>query len=107
MSAGVRDIMGATDLPVLVDCDDGYGDVKNVAHTVARYEAMGASAIFIEDQRAPKRCGHMSGKEVIDAEAMAGQLRAAAAARRKGGAVIIALTGSRPVVSLHEAFAPA
>ena len=81
MSAGIRDIMAATSLPVLVDCDDGYGDVKNVARTIAGYEAMGVSAIFMEDQRAPKRCGHMAGKDVIDADAMAAKLRAAAAAR--------------------------
>src|SRR5690348_14174307 len=67
MSAGIRDIMTASNLPVLVDCDDGYGDVKNVARTVAGYEAMGVSAIFMEDQRAPKRCGHMAGKDVIEA----------------------------------------
>src|SRR5713101_1655846 len=81
ISAGVRDIIAASRLPVLVDCDDGYGDVKNVARTVAAYEAMGVSAVFIEDQRAPKRCGHMAGKDVIDAEAMAAKLAAAAAAR--------------------------
>ena len=76
MSAGVRDIMAGSRLPVLIDGDDGYGDVKNVVHTVAGYEAMGASAIFIEDQRAPKRCGHMAGKSVIETEAMARKLRA-------------------------------
>jgi 2-methylisocitrate lyase-like PEP mutase family enzyme len=47
MSAGIRDIMAASSLPVLVDCDDGYGDVKNVARTVACYEAMGVSTIFM------------------------------------------------------------
>src|SRR6266540_2686756 len=52
MSAGIRDIMAATSLPVLVDCDDCYGDVKNVARTISGYEAMGVSAIFMEDQRA-------------------------------------------------------
>src|SRR5580704_16061142 len=72
MSAGIRDIMAASSLPVLVDCDDGYGDAKNVARTIAGYEAMGVSAIFMEDQRAPKRCGHMAGKDVIDAGAMHG-----------------------------------
>src|SRR6516225_5773888 len=71
MSAGIRDIMAASSLPVLVDCDDGYGDAKNVARTIAGYEAMGVSAIFMEDQRAPKRCGHMAGKDVIDADARA------------------------------------
>jgi 2-methylisocitrate lyase-like PEP mutase family enzyme len=55
-SAGVHDILAACDLPVLVDADDGYGDAKNVTHTVSAYEAMGVSAIFIEDQASPKRC---------------------------------------------------
>ena len=103
MSAGVREIMSATDLPVLVDCDDGYGDVKNVAGTVACYEALGASAIFIEDQRAPKRCGHRAGKEVIEADVMAAKLRAAAAARSNGDLFIIARTDARAVHGLDEA----
>src|SRR5262252_9947747 len=102
MSAGIRDIMAASELPVLVDCDDGYGDVKNAAHTIASYEAMGVSAIFMEDQRAPKRCGHMAGKEVIEAEAMAGKLAAAAAAR-SGDLFIIARTDARAVHGLDEA----
>ena len=54
ISAGVRDIVAASGLPVLVDCDDGYGDAKNVARTVQGYEAMGVAAIFMEDQVAPK-----------------------------------------------------
>jgi 2-methylisocitrate lyase-like PEP mutase family enzyme len=103
MSAGIRDIMAASSLPVLVDCDDGYGDVKNVARTVAGYEAMGASAIFIEDQRAPKRCGHMAGKDVIDAEQMAMKLRAAAQARRSPELFIIARTDARAVHGLDDA----
>ena len=82
ISAGIRDIMAATGLPVLVDGDTGYGDVKNVTHTVQGYEAMGVAAIFIEDQGAPKRCGHMAGKDVIHADVMVGKIRAAVAARR-------------------------
>ena len=103
MSAGIRDIMAATDLPVLVDGDDGYGDAKNVARAIAGYEAMGVAAIFIEDQRAPKRCGHMAGKDVIDADAMAAKLRAAAAARRNPDTFIIARTDARAVTSLEDA----
>ena len=57
--------MAACDLPVFVDGDDGYGDVKNVVHTVQSYERMGVSAILIEDQQWPKRCGHMDGKKVV------------------------------------------
>jgi 2-methylisocitrate lyase-like PEP mutase family enzyme len=103
MSAGIRDIMAASSLPVLVDCDDGYGDAKNVARTIAGYEAMGVSAIFMEDQRAPKRCGHMAGKEVIDAEAMAAKLRAAVDARRSADLFVIARTDARAVHGLDEA----
>ena len=103
MSAGIRDIMAATRLPVLIDCDDGYGDVKNVTRTVAAYEAIGVSAIFMEDQRAPKRCGHMAGKSVIAADAMAAKLRAAVAARRSTDLFIIARTDARAVHGLDEA----
>src|SRR5438132_7983873 len=103
MSAGIRDIMSASSLPVLIDCDDGYGDVKNVTRTIAGYEAMGVSAIFMEDQRAPKRCGHMAGKAVIPAELMAAKLRAAVAARRSGDLFIIARTDARAVHDLDEA----
>src|SRR5215831_14630744 len=77
MSAGIRDIMAASSLPVLVDCDDGYGDAKNVARTIAGYEAMGVSAIFMEDQRA--------------------------AARRGADLFIIARTDARAVYGLDEA----
>jgi 2-methylisocitrate lyase-like PEP mutase family enzyme len=76
-AAGVRDIIAACDLPVLVDADDGYGDAKNVTHTIASYEALGVSAVFIEDQVSPKRCGHMSGKEVVPAKIMEERIEAA------------------------------
>jgi 2-methylisocitrate lyase-like PEP mutase family enzyme len=101
MSAGVRDITAASTLPVLVDCDDGYGDAKNVARTISGYEAMGVAAIFMEDQRAPKRCGHMAGKDVIDAELMAAKIRAAAEAR--SDMFLIARTDARAVHGLDDA----
>ena len=56
MAEGVRDILEAAGIPALIDGDHGYGDAKNVARTVMTYEAMGAGALFIEDQVAPKRC---------------------------------------------------
>src|SRR5438552_1020747 len=67
----VRQIINASPLPVLVDADDGYGDAKSVTRTIREYEAMGVSAIFIEDQAAPKKCGHMEGKKVIEQKSMA------------------------------------
>src|SRR6058998_3169527 len=103
MSAGIRDIMAASSLPVLVDCDDGYGDAKNVARTIAGYEAMGVAAIFMEDQVAPKRCGHMAGKRVIEPAAMGAKIRAAAAARHKADTFIIARTDARAVHGLDDA----
>src|SRR6058998_3601431 len=102
MSAGIRDIMAASSLPVLVDCDDGYGDAKNVARTIRGYEAMGVAAIFMEDQRAPKRCGHMAGKDVVDAAVMVAKIRAAVAARQNG-IFIVARTDARAVHGLDEA----
>ncbi|MEA2982079.1 MAG: hypothetical protein QOF09_3902 [Alphaproteobacteria bacterium] len=103
ISAGIRDIMAATRLPVLVDGDTGYGDVKNVAHTIEGYEAMGAAAIFLEDQVAPKRCGHMAGKDVIPAEQMVAKIKAAVGARRNKDFFIIARTDARAVHGLDEA----
>src|SRR5436305_224978 len=103
MSAGIRDIMAASSLPVLVDCDDGYGDAKNVARTVTGYEAMGVSAIVMEDQRAPKRCGHMAGKDVIEADVMTAKLRAAVDAPESPDRFIIARNDARAVHGLDDA----
>ena len=103
MSAGVRDIVAASSLPVLVDGDDGYGDVKNVTRTIQSYEEIGASAIFIEDQKSPKRCGHMAGKDVIDAETMVTKIKAAAAARKNPDTFLIARTDARAIFGLDDA----
>jgi 2-methylisocitrate lyase-like PEP mutase family enzyme len=103
ISAGIRDIMAATSLPVMVDGDTGYGDVKNVAHTIEGYEAMGASSIFLEDQIAPKRCGHMAGKDVIPATDMVAKIKAAVGARRNKDFFLIARTDARAVHGLDEA----
>lgn len=103
ISSGIRDIMAATDLPVLIDADDGYGDVKNVTRTIQTYERMGAAAIFIEDQVSPKRCGHMEGKDVVPTEVMEKKIRAAAAARQNKDTFLIARTDARAVHGLDEA----
>ena len=102
-SAVMRDTIAACSLPVLVDADDAYGDAKNVARVVQGYEAMGASAIFLEDQQAPKRCGHMLGKKVIPAEEHVGKLRAAVAARHNPETFIIARTDALAPLGLDEA----
>src|SRR6266498_949101 len=91
IAAAVRDIIAACDVPVLVDIDDGYGDVKNAVHTVQTYERIGASAVFLEDQAWPKRCGHMAGKKVVPAEIMEAKIRATMAERLGFNAICFGL----------------
>src|SRR5271167_4311211 len=81
-------IRGVVDLPIIVDADTGFGNAHNVAHTVATLERSGASAIQLEDQRAPKRCGHFAGKEVIPLDEAVGKIKAAVDARREGLLII-------------------
>ena len=69
-------------IPVIVDADTGFGEAIHVERTVRELEAAGAAAIQIEDQRWPKRCGHLSGKTLIEPAEMCAKLRAAAAARQ-------------------------
>ncbi|HVI23423.1 MAG TPA: isocitrate lyase/PEP mutase family protein [Myxococcales bacterium] len=87
--AAVRDIMTGSSLPVLVDLDDGYGDAKNVTFAVRCMEAIRVSAIFIEDQQAPKKCGQMDDKHVIEPDEMVAKIRAAVEARSSPGAMFV------------------
>lgn len=100
---GARDIVAASCLPVLIDADDGYGDVKNVTRTIIGYEALGASALFFEDQRAPKRCGHLAGKSVVSPQVMEAKLRAAIAARSNPDFFLIARTDAIEPNGLDDA----
>src|SRR2546421_5734936 len=88
----VKDIMAATDLPIMVDADDGYGDVKNVTHTVRAYEGLGIQAVFIEDQQPPVECGHMADKKVVPVEQMIAKVKAAVAARNSKEFFVLART---------------
>src|SRR2546421_10133824 len=72
----IRQIVSASQLPVLVDAGDGFGDVKNVTRTVRGYEQLGVSAIFIEDQEAPVSCGQMGEKSVVPVREMVGKIKA-------------------------------
>jgi 2-methylisocitrate lyase-like PEP mutase family enzyme len=103
IAAAVRDIIAATEVPVLVDIDDGYGDVKNAVHTVQAYERMGTSAVFLEDQAWPKRCGHMAGKKVVPAEVMEAKIKATMAERLDPETLICVRTDARAVLGLDEA----
>lgn len=103
MADGVRDILAATTLPLMIDGDDGYGDVKNVTRTMRTYERLGAAAIFIEDQVSPKRCGHMAGKSVVPTEVMERKISAAAAARDSKDTFLLARTDARALEGLDGA----
>jgi len=98
-----RDVLDATSVPVIVDADDGYGDVKNVLYTVHSYERMGASAIVLEDQRWPKRCGHLDGKAVVSVEEMEAKVRIAASEKLYPDTMIVARTDARAVHGLDDA----
>jgi 2-methylisocitrate lyase-like PEP mutase family enzyme len=87
-------IRNVTELPIVVDADTGFGNAVNVTHTVRMLERAGASAIQIEDQASPKRCGHFEGKELISAREMVAKVKAAVDARREG-IVVIARTDAR------------
>ncbi len=103
MVAHAANLVQATNLPVIADADTGYGNALNVLRTVRDYERAGVAALHIEDQVAPKRCGHFSGKEVIRREEMIGKIEAALDARRNPDLVIIARTDARAVLGLEEA----
>ena len=98
-----RRIALATSLPLLADADTGFGEALNVERTVRLFEAAGAAGIHLEDQQLPKRCGHLSGKQLVGPEAMAAKVRAAAAARRDPDFVIIARTDARGVSGFDDA----
>ena len=88
-TARIRD---AVDVPLIVDADTGFGNALNVIHTVRTLERAGADCIQLEDQVAPKRCGHFSGKEVISTEEAVSKIKAAVDARRDPDFLIMART---------------
>ena len=96
-------ITRSIDIPLIVDADVGFGEAINVERTVQELEAAGAAAIQLEDQVLPKRCGHLSGKALIEIEAMCTKIRAAAAARFDDDTVILARTDARGVDGIEAA----
>ncbi len=98
-----RSVAQATSLPLISDADTGFGEALNVERTVRLFEAAGAAGIHLEDQQMPKRCGHLSGKSLIEPNEMAAKVRAAAAARRDPDFVVIARTDARGVHGFDEA----
>jgi len=103
MVENARRIAQAVDIPLIADADTGYGNPLNVIRAVKSYEAAGAAAIHIEDQVFPKKCGHLSGKQVVPVEEMVQKVRAAIYAREDEDFVIIARTDARAVEGLGRA----
>ena len=103
MVSNAKRIVQAVDVPVIADGDTGYGNPINVIRTIREYEAAGVSAIQLEDQVAPKKCGHMEGKQVISSEEMARKIGAAVDAREKKDFLIIARTDARAVEGIDSA----
>ena len=103
MAGNAGRIAACVDIPVIADADTGYGNPLNVIRTVGAYEAAGVAGIHIEDQVAPKKCGHMEGKLVIPAEEMVEKVRAAVEARTQPEFVIIARTDARAPEGLERA----
>ncbi len=94
-------------LPLLCDADTGFGTGIHVERCVQMFEQAGTAGIHLEDQEMPKRCGHLSGKALVDTATMVGKIQAAVAARQDAAFVIIARTDARGVTSLDDAIARA
>ena len=95
MVSHAAQIAGATSLPVIADADDGFGNALTVMRTVESYERAGVAGIHIEDQVAPKRCGHLAGKRVLSLDEAVGKFKAALTARQDPAFTIIARTDAR------------
>ena len=96
-------IARVTDLPALVDADTGFGEPMNVARTVQILEDAGVAGLHLEDQVNPKRCGHLDGKQVVDADTAIKRIRAAVQARRDPDFLIMARTDIRGIEGLAAA----
>lgn len=103
MTDNARRMAAAVDVPLIADADTGYGNPLNVIRTVRDYERAGVAAIQLEDQVAPKRCGHMEGKAVVPVTDMVAKLEAAVAARTDPDLLIIARTDAAAVDGLDAA----
>ncbi|MEI4273719.1 isocitrate lyase/PEP mutase family protein [Klenkia sp. LSe6-5] len=113
MTDNARRMAQAVEVPLIADADTGYGNALNVVRTVREYEQAGVGGLQLEDQVSPKRCGHMSGKAVVDVEEAVAKVRAAVAARTDPDLVVIARTdvaqveGTRAAIDRALRFADA
>ena len=103
MAQQARYVARAVSVPVIADADTGYGEILNVARAVEEFEHAGLAGIHLEDQVAPKRCGHLDGKQVISASDMEKKIKAAVRARADSDFFLIARTDSRSIHGLQDA----
>jgi 2-methylisocitrate lyase-like PEP mutase family enzyme len=103
MLSQIREIVAAAKLPVIADADTGFGGELNVARTVKEYEQSGVSALHIEDQSFPKRCGHLAGKNLIPPKEMAIKIASALKARKSDEFLVIARTDAIAVEGFDKA----
>lgn len=99
----IAQMVKMTDKPIIADADTGYGGLLNVRHTVRGYEDAGVSAMQIEDQEFPKKCGHTPNRRVIPLEEMVRKIEVAVDSRRSDDFLIIARTDSRTALGIDEA----
>ena len=107
MATHASHLASCVSLPLIADADTGYGNALNVVRTVREYEKAGVAGLHLEDQVAPKKCGHIAGKQVVDAKEFADKIRAAVEYRTDPDLVIIARTDARAVTGLDDAIARA
>src|SRR5689334_977062 len=98
-----RRIVDATQMPLLVDIDTGWGGAFNIARTIRSFERVGVAAVHMEDQVGQKRCGHRPGKDVVSKDEMVDRVKAAVDARTDAGFVIMARTDAAAVEGIDSA----
>src|SRR5881296_1698203 len=103
MADHARNMAAAVEIPLIADADTGYGNALTVRRTVSMYEAAGVAALHLEDQVAPKRCGHLTGQQVVPLAEFEGKIRAAVEARTDPDLLIIARTDAISAVGFDEA----
>tara|TARA_X000000368_G_C22985184_1_gene691804 strand:+ start:304 stop:1161 length:858 start_codon:yes stop_codon:yes gene_type:complete len=103
MCRTIKEIADASQLPVIVDADTGYGEIESIARTVVEYERSGAAGMHIEDQEFPKRCGHLDGKKLVSIPYMVEKLEMASRNKHSKDFILIARTDARGVDGLDSA----
>ncbi|MDP7004688.1 MAG: isocitrate lyase/phosphoenolpyruvate mutase family protein [Phycisphaerales bacterium] len=103
MCRTIHEVSDASNLPVVVDADTGYGEIESVARTIVEYERNGAAAMHIEDQEFPKRCGHLDGKSIVSKSEMCQKIKAASENKLNPNFILIARTDSRCIDGIGSA----